>query len=384
MGEPVNNLHIYPSTFVNQSRMLKETRSLAESGLVDNIFVGAIWESGLEEHQVMDQHRRVWRVPLRAKVIPVSMVAKLAGMLEWGCKLLRGYGKQPMHIVQCHSLSCLPIGVAFKLLYGSKLVYDCHELETETANSKGVRRILARVVERLLIPFADRVMVVGEKIRQWYEEKYACGDIVLLRNVPYRSNTQNTQSDLFRRIFDLKENDILFIYQGVFAEVRFTHVLLRVFAQGPADKHIVFMGSGELEQMVKDHADTYANIHFKEAVPLDEILQYTSSADVGLSILEGGCLNHLYCLPNKFFEYLMAGLPVLASDFPEMGAFIDEHGCGWRAPMEEDALREFIAALSWEEVAAKKAKAVESQKCFGWEDESQKLLDVYRGLVGSR
>ena len=384
MGEPVNNLHIYPSTFVNQSRMLKETRSLAESGLVDNIFVGAIWEAGLEEHQTLDPRRQVWRVPLKSKTIRIPILAKLAGMAEWGYKLLRGYGKQPMHIVQCHSLSCLPIGVAFKLLYGSKLVYDCHELETETANSKGVRRILARVVERLLIPFADRVMVVGEKIRQWYEEKYARGDIVLLRNVPYRSKIQNSQSDLFRRIFDLQENDILFIYQGVFAEVRFTHVLLRLFAQGPADKHIVFMGSGDLEQMVKDHADTYANIHFKQAVPLEEILQYTSSADVGLSILEGGCLNHLFCLPNKFFEYLMAGLPVLASDFPEMGAFIDEHGCGWRAPMEEDALRRFIAALSWEEVAAKKAKAVACQKYFSWEDESRKLLEVYRGLVASR
>lgn len=384
MENPNYNLHIYPGNFINQARMLKETKSLAESGLVDEVFICILWKEGAEEHHDLDPRRHVWRARLKSGAIPISMAAKLLGMLEWAGKLLGKYGRKPIHIVQCHSLSCLPIGVAFKLLYGSKLVYDCHELETETANSKGLRRSFARFMEKILIPFADRVLVVSEKIRQWYEDRYARGDIVLLRNVPYRSSISLTGARDFRRMFQLRPQDILFMYQGILSQERFTDVWLDIFSQCPPDKHIVFMGFGSMEEKAKEYSQKYANIHFKSAVPVEEILEYTASADVGLSILEGDCLNHLYCLPAKFFSYLMAGLPVLASDFPEMGAFIDEHGCGWRAPMEEDALRQFIAALSREEVAAKKAKAVACQKYFSWEDESRKLLDVYRGLVASR
>lgn len=375
------NLHLYPAEFIQEIRMLKETKSLAESGLIDEVIVGAMWQPGLEEHQEIDRRRWVRRVPVKSGVLPIRILARLSCIGEWGVKLLREFGRRPMDIVQCHSLSCLPIGVLFKLLYGSKLVYDCHELETETASSKGVRRVVTRLAERILIPFADKVLVVGEFIRGWYEDRYHRGDIVVVRNVPYRWQGRSDRGDKLRKAFGLSPDDTLFIYQGVFAKERKTDLFLRTFARCPGDKHIVFMGRGLLEGMVSAYAAKHPNIHFQPAVPPEQVIEYTCSADVGLSMLTDDCLNHRYCLPNKFFEYLMAGVPVLASDFPEMGAFIDQHGCGWRAPHDEDGLVEFIASLSPAEVASKRAKVLASQGSYCWEDEAPKLIAAYRDLV---
>ncbi|MCG2766200.1 MAG: glycosyltransferase [Desulfarculaceae bacterium] len=334
----------------------------------------------LPEHEIIDDLRQVWRVPLKSRKIPQQFLARISCISEWGIKLLIEYGRLPIHIVQCHSLSCLPVAVLFKRLYGSRLVYDCHELETETVASKGARRFVSKALERALITQADRVLVVGEFIRRWYEEHYGRGDVVVVRNVPYRSQNTLDRGNKFKHALGLSPRDMLFIYQGVFTLERKTDLLLRTFAECSADKHVVFMGKGRLQDMVMHYADRYSNIHYQPAVLPEEIIAYTSSADVGLSILTDDCLNHYYCLPNKFFEYLTAGLPVLASDFPEMGAFIDEHGCGWRAPGEERELAAFIAGLTWEEVNEKRRNALATQGSFGWEDEAEKLLAVYRGL----
>ena len=83
-GQVVNNtnLHIYQSNFRHESRMLKETKSLAHSGLVDRIYIAAIWESGTKEHEQLASKREVWRVPLKTRLLPNGSVCRVLKYTE--------------------------------------------------------------------------------------------------------------------------------------------------------------------------------------------------------------------------------------------------------------------------------------------------------------
>lgn len=94
---------------------------------------------------------------------------------------------------------------------------------------------------------------------------------------------------------------------------------------------LVFLGGGPLKDALIGEVGLLGlrdRVHFLDPVPPDALLSYTASADVGVTLLEDTCLNHRYALPNKLFEYLMAGIPVLASDLPEIRDVVDAYGVG--------------------------------------------------------
>lgn len=379
----VTALHIYPSSFTHESRMLKETKTLVDSGLVDHIIVGAIWEPGLKEHEQIDARREVWRVRVQSMRIPIRIVGRSLGLIEWGIRLFWRFRRSGVRVVQCHSLSCLPIGVLFKIFAKSKLVYDAHELETERVGWTGLLRMAGRWLEAALIRQADSVIVVGEMIGEWYRNRYGLKHVSVIRNIPY-AVVKVQRSNVLRRALHIDDDAMVFIYQGVFSAGRSVELLLRVFARLGEERHVVFMGYGPLEELVKDYDRRFPNIHLQPAVPLKDVLTYTSGADVGLCLIENVCLSYHYCLPNKLFEYLFAGLPVVVSDCPEMVRIVEACECGWKAATDEDALVDLISSMSDVAITEKKKGAAASRHRFGWHTEGEKLIEIYQALVWRR
>ena len=91
---------------------------------------------------------------------------------------------------------------------------------------------------------------------------------------------------------------------------------------------IVFMGYGLYENDIKKACQSYSNIFFHEAVSTDVLLNFTSSADIGISIIENNCLSYNYCMPNKLFEYSIVGLPVIVSNMKEMSEYVVKNNIG--------------------------------------------------------
>ena len=87
---------------------------------------------------------------------------------------------------------------------------------------------------------------------------------------------------------------------------------------------------------------------------------------MGLCLFENVCLNHYLYLPNKVFEYMMAGLPMIVSDFPEMAALVERHDCGWKVTIDAEALLTLIKTISSKEISAKSANACGARCHFGW------------------
>jgi glycosyltransferase involved in cell wall biosynthesis len=373
-------LHAYPSPFTHESRILRETESLVDSGLFDRIYVGAIWDEGLAEHEELDTRRTVWRVPLRTRRLP-GIIGKLLRFLEWYIRLFLRFRNEELTFINCHSLSVLPLGVLFRLARGCRIIYDTHELETETLASSGIRKRLAKILERCLIGHTEAVIVVNESIAGWYRDAYGLKEVHVVRNIPCPRPITGGKTNRLREAFGIDPGSLLFLCQGILGEGRGIPILLEVFGRLPSDRHVVFLGNGPMAKEVRLHAMRYPNIHHHPAVPPHELLEYTAGADVGISLIENVCLSYYYSLPNKVFEYLMSGVPVVVSDFPEMARLVDGTGCGWKSSVDTRCFAELAGSLTREEIERRAAIARQVSNSLSWHTEEASLVALYKKLT---
>jgi len=378
------NVHLYPSYFTNESRILRIVDSLRKHCIFEEILIVAIARTDLPGRETLLPGVHLARVdPAFGRSLHKSWSGRLIKACGWYAAVLGLLRTLPIDCINCHSLSVLPIGAILRLWKGCRLVYDTHELETETVSSRGIRRQVARLVERLLIGQCDAVSVVNQSIAEWYRARYGIPTVWSIRNMPRSSPGELRPTGWLRRAVGLEGRPecLLFLYQGFLTEGRGVRLLLDVFARLGEPRHLVLMGYGDLESLVRQAAGTHPNIHFVPAVPPEQVLEYTADADVGLALIENVCLSYYYSLPNKVFEYAMCGVPGLVSDFPEMARFIDQSGFGWKVLPDMESLVARISALERSEIEDKKALIRSGRLRYSWEADESKLLEMYGRLA---
>jgi glycosyltransferase involved in cell wall biosynthesis len=272
------------------------------------------------------------------------------------------------------------LSVLLKLQTGARLVYDAHELETETNGLRGLRRLLSKVTERALYRFVDETIVVSDAIAQWYERAYDRGRPAVVLNCPPRRSAARTNR--LRESLAIGEHVIIFLYQGILGPGRGLEALLDAFeAQRHGDRILVLMGMGPYEQRVRAAAARTGSIRFHPAVPPDELLSYTASADIGVCLIEDTCLSYRYCMPNKLFECFSAGIPVIVSDLPEIARVVRETGAGWIVPLDGEAINRIVAGIQRADVLERQAAVVKTAERFTWEAQIPVLRSVYGRLA---
>ena len=377
------NLHMYPSPFKFESRILRITGTLKDSGLFSKIIIVASWEKGLLVRETLDSTREVWRIDHGVSRDKHGAMWKVAKIVIWTVKSLLALKGKPIACVNPHSVTALPMAVAIKLVNRCPLVYDTHELETESAESRGPRKLLYKAIERLFMPFVDVISVVSDGCAGWYRQRYPSKKVWVVKNFPKACDRRIVRSDIFRKYFALDEKDILFIYQGMIGKWRGIEILLNVFRRVDPSKHIVFMGYGSDEYLGKiaQAGRETPNIHFYPGVDPSQVVQYTSGADVGIALIENSCASYYYSLPNKLLESLSAGSPVIVSDFPDMRSLIDEYDCGWKVEVAEDQVLHLVQNISQADVDRKRVGALRWSQENTWEAEEKTLLAIYDELL---
>jgi glycosyltransferase involved in cell wall biosynthesis len=117
-------------------------------------------------------------------------------------------------------------------------------------------------------------------------------------------------------------------------------------------------------------------------VPTNVLLNYTASADVGVALIQNTCLSHNFCMPNKLFEYAMAGLPVLVSNVKEMGAFVKKNQMGLVLENYTVAsLDETIERLLSMDLVVLRQNAKKAALDNSWEHQEKKMANVYKKLL---
>jgi len=376
-------LHLVRNNFVSDSRILKETQSLVESGVVGEIEIVALGDEHLPEHETLGPGRSVWRVPLATRArLPKDLASQSVKYAEWAARIVKRHARQRWDVIHCHDLSPLPIAVALQKRTGARLVYDAHELETEMMGLTGVRQRLARQVERRLMPRVDALITVSPSIVQWYRDHYPGLDVTLVRNIPNRPPASAAPYP-WRQELGVADDGRLFIYVGNLARGRGIPFLLQVFQQPSCRHHLLFMGSGALARDIEAARASCPRIHLHPPVPLQEVVPRVAGADIGLSLVEDACLSYRYSLPNKLFECLQGGVPVVVNDLPDQGDIVRATGAGWIAQQSIPAFAAVLDGIDEADFQRKRAAARQAVDTLDWTHEARQLIDVYRRLLPS-
>lgn len=368
------NIHLYPSPFLNESRILREVATLVKLRLFDRIDLVGVGQSGLPANARLGDSVRIVRIGQRDGAR--GLFRKVADTIAWSKAVYMQYRHAAVTCINCHSVAVLPLAVLLKRVTGARLIYDAHELETETNGLHGVRKFFTKTVERLLIGAADHCIFVGSAIDDWYVREYGLRNTTVIYNCPPHQSPE--RSDYFRETFPIPPRLPIFLYQGVIGEGRGLRILVEAFSALGGKAALVVMGYGALKEWFVIEAKRYPNMHFHPAVPPDRLLGYTSAADFGLSVIEATSMSYEYCMPNKLFEYVMARKPVLVSPTLEQMSFVERQGVGGVVDnLSAEAVRAGVLALLARPPGSFSPALDRAREEFCWERQEQRLESVY-------
>jgi glycosyltransferase involved in cell wall biosynthesis len=262
------------------------------------------------------------------------------------------------------------------------LVYDSHEYFTgvpELQNRPFVRWVW-KVIEKSIFPHLRDVITVSDSIALQYENEYNIRPVTI-RNC---SPTAVGISGFTRSELGLNENHLLLILQGAGINIDRGGVELIEAISQTEDVSLLIVGSGDILNILKRlviELNISGRVKFIPLVDRELLMRYTISADIGLSLDKDTNLNYRFSLPNKLFDYIAAGIPVIASDLPETGKIIKENRCGIIInSVTPENISIAISELrdNREKMRELKKNAVKASKILNWENESMKVTEFYK------
>ena len=372
-------ISILLNSFQHDSRVLKECQSLQKAGY--KVKVVALHTGDLPEEEVV-AGVPVHRIKLRSRQWSKNRIIQLIKWVEWFFRV--GWTYRKIDILHCNDVAPLPLGVLIKWCFNwkAKVVYDAHELEfdkVEPGSNYYPQKALA-LAERLFIRRANARITVSPLIAEAYAKRYKIeAPAVVMNCPPYHSPTD--RKDIFREKFGIRPNQKIFLYQGGLIAARGIELLLEIFSKMPEDKVVVVLGFGPLTEQVKQAAEQSSQIYYHPAVEPTVLDDYTRSADYGFCFYQGHSGNHQLTIGNKVFQYVMAGLPVLASDLKGlkyvlsdgMGIIVDDF-------RNKASLLKAIEAIAQWNQDDYLPKLEAAAKRFNWEAQEKVLLDSYAKL----
>jgi glycosyltransferase involved in cell wall biosynthesis len=287
--------------------------------------------------------------------------------------------------IHAHDAAMLLPGLLAARRCGARLVYDSHELATGVPYRGGAWPTVVAAAERLGAPRADATIAVSDGIAARLGERYRLRrPPATIRNLPDLPPPGAAPAPDLRRTLGIGDAPLV-LHQGAVADGRGCEILLRALDLLP-EAHLLYLGAegpyaARLRKLAGESAAA-GRCHFLDPVPPEALLSHTAQADVGVSLLADSCENHRLALPNKLFEYIAAGLPVVVSDLPEASRLVRARGIGWCADGADPgsvaaALRKALAQRDDEGLRKRLARSASE---LSWEREKQRLLAVYDSL----
>ena len=300
---------------MTENRVHKVAVSLQKMGF-EPILVGRL----LPESDSVGRDYRTHRMKLLFRKGPFFY-------LEYNLRLFFWLMKTEIDILVANDLDTLPANYLASRIKCKTLVYDSHEYFTEVPELIGrpVIKAIWTGIEKLLVPRVEAAYTVCDSIAEVYRDLYQV-NFKVIRNLPVCSESE---ASLAEPKVETKLAKII-LYQGALNLGRGIEAAIRAM-QYLDGAELWLAGDGDLtEQLKKMVAELKLDqkVKFLGRLPLTELSQITRQADLGISLEEDLGLNYRYALPNKLFDYIQAGVPVLVSNLPEMKKIVDHYQIG--------------------------------------------------------
>jgi glycosyltransferase involved in cell wall biosynthesis len=374
-------LHITPTDVRYDGRILKELYALKS---LENSEVRAFGIDDDEGHKFETQQEveiQTFRLfSKQLKFIP-RPIRYFLNLLEAMFRItVPGIRFKPS-VIHCHDTLYLPIALIIKWFCKSHLIYDAHELESNKAGQSKVLSKYTLFIEKISWKHINFLISVSPSIIVWYNKHLGEKESELIMNAPIlnASMEHGGKSNYLRQKFGIPDDKKIFLYLGIISQKgRGVELYLDVFKKKDINSHIVFMGYGEYTHEIKRSAEKFPNIHYHEAVPHNQVVEVSKSADVGLCMLEPVSLSDYYSLPNKLFEYAFSDLYVLASDFPDIRQLVNEFSLGICSSLKIEDVYKSIKSL---ENKLTDNLSIDRLYPLSWECQAEKLGNLYQRLL---
>ncbi|GAA0289842.1 glycosyltransferase involved in cell wall biosynthesis [Gracilibacillus halotolerans] len=412
--------------FTNDARVMRECTTLSQNGYdVELICIDDPDDPTIKRYEEINEHFRVHRmkrypsallflqkvyrfvVGKRWPIIPFGLVwAYLVYLLPWiilpltllavillktkarviwvrGALILRMMWKGHRgnyDIYHSNDLNTMPQGyVSAKWRFKKKpLIYDSHEVQTSRT---GYDSPWYEKFERFFIKRMDAMMVENDTRAKYNEDLYGFYPYVL-HNYPTEQISEGTDKVDLHSMLNLPPDEKILLYQGGIQIGRGLDKLVEAYPKFK-EGTLVFIGDGrikeELQQKVKEN-NLEDGIRFLPKVPLKDLPKYTRNGYLGFQVLNNICFNHYSASSNKLFEYMMAEVPVVACDFPEIKKVVEGNEIGITVDSHnpEDIARGVNYMLEHPEERDRFSKnCIPARGNYNWENEQENLLEVY-------
>jgi len=303
------------------------------------------------------------------------------------------YARQALRLhadaYHAHDVTTL-LGGAFAAALGkATLVYDSHELSPEDLPEShhvpmGPWRWYAKATQSLLVKHARARFTVGELLAEELELRYGA-PFTVLRNVPDEGDPSETPRPL-RHTLQLEPESLLAIYVGSVTTGRGLEQAVASLSRLPPHIHLILVGpeGAVSRRQVTDWArrcGVHERVHLLPAVPEGQVLALARTADVGLVLTQPTPLNNFLSLPNKLFQYVQAGLPVVASNLPNIQLYVERYDLGTVVdPTDRRAIAVGLEAVTQDLDRYRRAASSAAQD-LSWEREKAVLVKIYDRLA---
>ena len=297
--------------------------------------------------------------------------------------IVKGY-IQNADIYHANDLNTLPQAiVCSKLRLKPKpLIYDSHEVQSDRTgyNPKTIKSI-----ESFMLKFVDQMIVENHTRAKYNEDIYGFYPKTLYNYSEKYNIEEKPQINLHKKI-GINEDEKILLYQGGLQQGRGLELLIEAMDE-IKEGHLLFIGGGKLTQPLKEQAEASKQadrIHFLDKVPFQELPSYTREAYLGFQVLQNICFNHYSASSNKLFEYMMAHVPVISCDFPEIKKVVEETNTGLvvdshNASEIANAVNQLVKDTSLRNQLSENTK--QAKEIYNWNNEKSKLLEVYNQFV---
>lgn len=277
-----------------------------------------------------------------------------------------------------NDLDTLPACFFASKIKTTELVYDSHELFSEGPELQGRKFVQGfwRILEDFFLPKVKKAYTVSQSIVEFYDDKYQ-NKMGLIRNIPLKKDILEVEEVAF------PTTNKTILYQGVLNPGRGLKPMIKAL-KFIDDLDLIIIGYGKVEEELKAFVvkeKMTERVHFLGRIARDKLFNYTKKATLGMVLEEPLGLSFQYSLPNKLFDYIHAGIPIVAGNLPEISRIIKEHKVG---VLVDDYQPKTIAkviknllndALLLLEIKENQQKAKE---VLCWEKESEKLDKYFK------
>ena len=369
------------NTFVHDARVLREAKFLVKEGY--NLTVIALHAEGLNKVETKNGINII-RIFLHTKKWSRHPAIQFIKYIEFLTKCLLNIIRIQPNILHCHDLNALPVGGFLKLisLGRIKLIYDSHELWSNPSQSSWFISI-GGYFEKYLIKLVNRVVMTSDGHAEFLQKNFSCKRPLVVRNLPEKP-LKITPKSGFEGL-TISEYLHIMVYVGVISPGRRLTYLLHAMVKLDPDVILVIFGIGNFEKEITKLITKLKldkRVQILPPVRPEEVIDVISSADIGIAPFENTSLNYYYVMPNKVFEYLLAGLPIAVSNFPVMSKLVLEHEVGevFDPSDPEDIAFAINKILNNGKYQEYKQNVETFAKNNYWEIEVQKLLDLYKSF----